>query len=304
MTEIWTFGGGKGGVGKSIISANVALNLAHRNAEVIIIDADLGAANIHTCLGMSAPRKSLVDFLSHSVPNLADCICHTPYDKLRLISGAQDSLKVSNPTYEQLVKLLEGIKKLNADYIIIDLGAGTVIHTIDLFIQGHKGILVTMPEPTAIENTYRFIKYAIYRKFRSIINHPGVRAHLEKVMINREKSHSTTPLELIQEIQEINYDAGQRILQEIRAISFNLIMNQVRSNNDVKLGFTVSKFCLKYFGININYVGFVESDKEILQSARIRKPVLLTEPYSKSSRSVRRIVDNFLKNEKLKNVTM
>lgn len=297
--EIWAFGGGKGGVGKSIISSNISLLLSQRNAVVVAIDADLGAANFHTCLGMPAPKKSLIDFLSNSVPSLSDCITPTPYSQLYIISGAQDSLDVANPSYIQVARFIEELKKIEADYIIVDLGAGTSHQIIDIFNQADKGMLISIPEPSSIENTYRFIKHAIYRKFRKIINHTGVLSYLKRITDSRESSYQMSPLDLVQEISHINSEAGDILYREITSFQFSLILNQVISNRDVRLGFIIKESCKKYFGINLSYMGVIESDRSVLLSSRERKPVLVYNPFSAPSRSIRQIVDNILNNEQL-----
>ena len=297
--EILAFGGGKGGVGKSIVSANVAILLSQKNLTVVIIDADLGAANLHTCLGMSAPKKSLVDFLVDSVSSINECITPTPYSNLYLISGAQDSLDAANPTYMQMLKLIEGIKKIDADYIIIDLGAGTSHQIIDMFIQANKGILVAIPEPTSIENTYRFIKHAIYRKFRKVVEHSGVRAYLQKITLSKESAYQMSPVDLIQEISLINPTAGAILNKEISSFQFGLVLNQVISNRDIRLGFIMQDSCKKYFGVNVHYTGVIESDQSVLLSSRERKPVLLYNPFSPSSRALRQISENIINKEQM-----
>ena len=273
--ELWAFGGGKGGVGKSIISANIAISLAQKNSTVVIVDADLGAANVHTCLGMETPARSLIDFLSEKVSSLSDCITPTPYSNLYLVSGAQDSLDMANPNYSQIARLLQGIRQLEADYIILDLGGGTNHQIIDMFNQADKGILVTLPEPTSIENTYRFIKHAIYRKFKKVIEHPGVRSYLQTITLNKESSQQISPAQLVQKIALINSEAGAVLNREINSLQLILVLNQVISNRDVRLGFIMKDSCQKYFGVTIRYAGAIENDKSVLLSSRERKPILL-----------------------------
>ena len=297
--QIWAFGGGKGGVGKSIVSSNIALLLAEKNYTVVIIDADFGAANVHTCLGLPAPRSSLIDFFSGNVNNLHNCISTTFYSKLYIISGAQDSLEIANPTAGQIKDFIASIKQIDADYIIIDLGAGTNHQIIDIFNQAHKGILITMPEPTSIENTYRFIKHSVYRKFRTVHNYPGVRDYLERIVNRKENNHQLSPNHLIQEIAIINPEAGSVLNNAISSMDVNLILNQVISNRDIRLGAIIKNSCKKHFGITLNYTGVIESDKNILLAARERKPISIYNPFSAASRSIRQLGENLLNGEQL-----
>lgn len=297
--EIWAIGGGKGGVGKSIISSNLAITLAQKGHEVAIIDADFGGSNLHTCFGLGAPSASVSDFLESQSNQLEDFLVPTPYSKIRLASGAQDSLKMANPKTFQQAKLSKAIDALDAEYILVDLGAGTHSFTIDLFLKADKGIVVTMPEPTSIENTYRFLKYAFYRKLKKIIHHPGVKAYLESITAGTQAEGPTNPAELLQKINDISRDAGEILSREIASFCPKIVLNQVRSSKDIRIGFSMQNACLKYFGIRTDYVGFVESDDSVLQSVRMRKPVLISEPFARSSRCIKKISENLVNNSQI-----
>ena len=159
--EIIAIGGGKGGTGKSFFASNLGVVLAKNNSRTLLIDADLGGANLHTCLGVQAPPYTLSDFVQSPSLRIEDVVVETPLRNLRLISGAQDILDIANPKYTQKVKLQRAIQSLDVEYIILDLGAGTTFNTLDFFLMADKGIVVVVPEPTSIENAYRFIKAAL-----------------------------------------------------------------------------------------------------------------------------------------------
>ena len=164
--EIWAIGGGKGGVGKSLTTANISICLALMGKKVVTIDLDLGGANLHTCLGTNIPEASLSDFLNRKVSHFNDLLTPTPIKNLSIISGAQDEFGMANIKQLQKAKILNHLEEIDADYIILDLGAGTTLNTLDFFIAADKGIMTTLPEPTAIENTYRFIKSVFHRKLK------------------------------------------------------------------------------------------------------------------------------------------
>src|SRR5690606_20602083 len=101
MAQVWAVGGGKGGVGKSFVTANLASQLAMDGYKVIVIDLDLGGANVHTCLGVGVPTVSLSDFIQKRVYTLEELCVPTPIKNLSLISGANDSLTIANLKYSQ-----------------------------------------------------------------------------------------------------------------------------------------------------------------------------------------------------------
>src|SRR5665647_1072829 len=104
--RIWAIGGGKGGTGKSFIAANLGLHLASLDREVVLIDADLGAPNLHTLLGMKAAHPDLGDFLTGSLPSLEAAAVETPYKNLRLVRGSENILFIANLAHYRKLCLL------------------------------------------------------------------------------------------------------------------------------------------------------------------------------------------------------
>ena len=87
---IWAIGGGKGGSGKSFITANIGICLSKLGVRVLLIDADLGGANLHTLLGISPPALSLADYIKKGVLRLREVLLSTDLPNLQLLTGAQD----------------------------------------------------------------------------------------------------------------------------------------------------------------------------------------------------------------------
>src|SRR5687768_3047212 len=162
--KVIAVGGGKGGIGKSLVSANLGIALAGRGASVVMLDADLGGANLHTCLGVAQPTVSLSDFIDNRVGRLEDTIVSGGVERLGLIAGAHDTLDAANPKHAQKARLLRHLRALDVDYVILDLGAGTTFNVLDFFLAADLGLVVLLPEPTSIENAYRFIKAAFFRR--------------------------------------------------------------------------------------------------------------------------------------------
>ena len=131
--QVWSVGGGKGGVGKSLVSANLSIGLALMGYKVIGLDLDLGGANLHTCLGIPIPEKTLSDFLTKKARHLKELLTPTPIKNLSIISGAQDQLSMANLKQAQKNRIMARIRELQTDFIIIDLGAGTSSNTLDFF---------------------------------------------------------------------------------------------------------------------------------------------------------------------------
>lgn len=295
LKKIWAIGGGKGGVGKSLVSANVSICLALMGHKVVAVDLDLGGANLHTCLGLPIPSVTLSDYVSKKVTNFEDLLVPTPIANLKIISGAQDELGMANLKHMHKNQIIRKLHELDAEYILFDLGAGTAFNTIDFFITADKGVLVVLPEPTSIENTYRFIKSVFYRRLKMIDGVGEIEPLINEVM-NAKLSNgaSTSPADLVRRISEAHPEVGLKIKQDLASFRPNLIINQVRSQADIDIGYSIQSICRKYFGIEVTFPGYLDYDQSVWQSVRKRKPLLIEFPNSKLVNNFDRIVHRLI----------
>ncbi len=273
-------GGGKGGIGKSFISSSLAISLARIGKKVTLIDLDLGSANLHTFLGVKVPTNCISDFISGAVSDLNDISVKTEIDGLRFISGFNDSLNIADLGIDARDKLKRAIQTLSTPFVVLDLGAGTSENTLDFFLSADQKIVAVVPEPTSIENAYRFIKTAYYRKLKEAESNLGITKLIEAAMDNRNQLGIKSPSDLIHYISKIDPVAGARLVAKIADLHIELVLNQVRSRNDIELGNSIKSVCRKYFGIEAYFAGYIEFDNAVWQSLRKRRPLLLEHPYS------------------------
>ncbi len=292
--QIWAIGGGKGGIGKSLITANIGIVLAQMGKRVVLVDADLGGANLHTCLGVPSPRATLGEFITRKIEELRDVVTDTPVQNLGLISGAYDFLGAANPKHAQKIRLLRKIQSLDYDFVMLDLGAGTHYNTLDFFLSAEQGILAVLPEPTSIENAYRFIKTAFYRRLKMLEPTFGIRDMIQHAMDQQSARNVRTPADLLEEIRKVDPEKGGRLIREMAKFRPKLIVNQVRAGGDAAIGYQIATAVHKYFGIAMEYIGHLEYDDAVWRSVRRRRPLLLEFPNSKLHRSFLQIVDRLL----------
>ncbi len=297
---IWALGGGKGGIGKSLIVGGIGIHIAQLGKKVILVDPDLGGPNLHTCLGLPLPRVTLADFIKRRVEDLKDVVSETGFTNLGLISGAQEFLASANPKYTQKLRLLRKIQSLDIDYLILDLGSGTSFNILDFFLVSDNGILIMVPEPTSVENTYRFIKSAFYRRLRRIASYREIKELLDLALDQRNVRGIRTPRDLIEEIERMDGQIGRTLRQEAFKFRPNLIINQVRTDKDIELGFSVKSICSQHLGIQLDYLGYIYYDDCVWHSVRKKRPLLLEYPESKASIGIKMITNNLLRNEQLK----
>jgi flagellar biosynthesis protein FlhG len=287
--EILAVGGGKGGIGKSLVAANLGVYLASLGRKVVLVDADLGGANLHTCLGIPPPQVTLSDFVSRRVTDLSEVVTRTSIPRLGLISGALDFLGAANPKYTQKLRLLREISRLDVNNVIIDLGGGTGFNILDFFLVADHGIITVVPEPTSIENAYRFIKAAYYRRLKTLEMSWNVRPLIEEAMADRSTKGLKTPADLVRYVERRDPQGGARLRAELERFPFKLVINQVRSAEERNLGAAITEACRKYFGIPMEFLGTIPYDDAVWRSVRNRRPVIVESPDSEASKAIRAI---------------
>jgi len=284
-----TVGGGKGGVGKSFFAANLSAALAAEGHRVVVVDGDLEGANLHTCLGVPAPPASLADFAAGRELELAKLAFDTPVPGLRLVAGTYANLATPQPSHQQRMALMAQLRTLDAEFVVVDLGAGTASAVIDYFSDGDDEVLVIQPEPTSVENAYSFLRAAFYRRMRMAMQGSNVRQLVSQAMDQKNERGIRTPLDLLREVQELDSEDGTRFVASMRSFQPRLVMNGVRSAEDIRVGFAVRSVCRKYFGIDAEYLGYVNHDDAVHRSVLARRPLVVHEPRSDAAVYLNRI---------------
>lgn len=154
--RVITVSSGKGGVGKTNIAINLAIAFAEIGKKVVVMDADLGLANVNVMLGI-IPKFNLYHVIKKQ-KKIREIIVDTQYG-IQIIAGASGFAQLANLTEDERLAFVEGLKDLSyADYIFIDTGAGVSPNVLSFLKAADEAIIVTTPEPTAITDAYGIIK--------------------------------------------------------------------------------------------------------------------------------------------------
>lgn len=172
VAKVITVTSGKGGVGKSSISVNLAIQLSRMGKRVVIFDADFGLANIEIMLGLH-PRYNLADMMYRG-KTLNDIIMYGP-ENVGFISGGSGIQELANLSREQIITLIQKLNELDefADVVIVDTGAGISDTVLEFVAASEEVLLVATPEPTSITDAYALLKTlnkkATYRKEKTVV---------------------------------------------------------------------------------------------------------------------------------------
>jgi len=298
MAVLISFGSGKGGVGKSVSAVNTALMLAARGKTVILVDADFGGANAHTLLGLRNSKDGLGTYLMSTAQDLASLVVSTEYSHLYFIHGDGLIPGTANMPFFRKQKFLRELKSLKADYILLDLGAGTSYNIIDLYLAADYGLLVSTPEPTAILNAYSFIKSAVYRQLflhlpaRSEARENLTRFFTSGLELQEEKSDSSARFQdFVHSLHEQIKDAPA-----LKTISPSILINMAHDVQEAKLGARLRQICRKNLGTELSYLGFLPWSMDVRSSVVNRHPIFLDQPNSEYCKALNPLIEDLLKN--------
>jgi len=269
--RIWAFGSGKGGVGKSVVAANLGVLLARRGETVALLDADLGGANLHTMLGMRNPSLTLSDFMARRCKTLEEVLNPTPHERLWLVSGARALMEAANPSFGQKLKILRHIASLPVDHVLLDLGAGSSFAVLDFFLAAAVPVLVVVPEPTSVENTYQFIRAAFYRRLKRAGKRDVVQPVVQQAM---EGGAVRSPRELIERVRAIDPEIGAALTEAAHSLAPAVLVNQASDDSQRRLADDIATACRDYFGVNIVALGAIDRDPLVSRSVVERRPAV------------------------------
>jgi flagellar biosynthesis protein FlhG len=296
--EIWAVGGGKGGTGKTFLSSCLGTLLARKGRPTVLVDMDIGGANLHSFFGIERPHHSLTSFFEMG-SQLSDLLVRTEIDHLSLITGDIHSIASDTIKFSQKLKLFRQIMKLNAQFVIIDLGAGSHLNTLDTFLIADKMIVVLAPEVIAIENMYHFIKNSLFRKVKQTLKEYGFKEIVQHIWDRRQNYGIRNLKELIDYLKDRFSYIGTILDNELANFRIYLILNQVRSKQDVLLGASIKSVLQKYLGVEILYVGAVEYNDAVWRSVRERKPFLLNYLSTGCAKDIETLGENILKEREI-----
>jgi flagellar biosynthesis protein FlhG len=297
--KIWAIGGGKGGTGKSFLTAGLAVYLANLGKKVTLIDADLDGPNLHTILKIRKPQHSLTDFFEKKVA-LNDVIENTKINNLKLVIGDIRTLAPESIKYGHRLKFYRHIKTISSDFVLIDLGAGSALPTLDTFLLADKMIVITLPEITSIDNLYHFIKRVLFRKLNVFLGDHNLRNAAKVAWKDRNSMQIKTLKQLINYFKGISEEVGQMIEEEFSSFKMNVVINQVRNNTHVQTGTSVKSVIMKGFGVGAQFSGYVKYDDSFWKYANLPEPIFTLPSCKTILNEYGGIAQNLMKNIKLK----
>ena len=286
---------GKGGVGKSLIAANLSIALGQTGRKVVLVDLDLGGSNLHTILGIRAPNAGIGTFLTSKGKAIEEILMPTDYDNLRFIPGDAEIPGAADLKSFQKKSLIRKLMNLDADYLVLDLGSGTSINTLDFFLLSSRGIIVTVPTLTAILNAYLFLKNAVFR----LIDHSFPKKSPASEYIKELKAQGAALQRayiphILPELRVRDPEGYEKFAAQRTNMRPQLIMNLLDDPKDSGKAAKIRRSCIHYLGIDLEHLGAVYRDS--LQDTALSSglPILVYKPQAVLSLAIQRIADRVL----------
>ncbi len=282
-------GGGRGGVGKSLLAVNLGVYFAQLGREVLLCDADPFGSTLHALLGLERPPlwvpklgdRELPERVPTTVPGLA--LLPTPYDPM-----TATPVRRSRGAH-----WLKQLAELPVDYIIVNVGAATTAASLDMLLLADLGVFVTSPEPLAVETTYGVLRSMFARSVRrSLMKERFKLRVLERAL--SELPPMASPPELVKQIKRYDDNVARLVAAQMVRVRPALVIGQTRLRSDIDLGPAMAHVADRFLGLALEYLGHIEHDDAVWLTVRRRLPVLIDSPTSKSARNIERVARRVL----------
>ena len=291
--EVWAFGGGKGGTGKSALAASIGFQLSRLGKRVVLVDADFGSANLHTCLGVAPPTRSLLDLVRDGGTVADEYAMPTPYPNLRLIGGRVDEgtggLPVGWPS-----RLSTALRALPVDFVIMDLGAGVGGDTLEALNIADLKVMVMAPEPSALENVVSLLRSLCLQRLIQRLPSNAVRRRLMAIQAGEAGPRVRGVEEMLREIEAVDSTVLGAARALVEEMAVTLVANQVRDDADRKFGAQTAAVIRRHFGLPMTYAGFVHHDDAVWRTLRRGKMFMVDASRSRAAEDIRRLARNLL----------
>jgi flagellar biosynthesis protein FlhG len=280
MPAIISVGSGKGGVGKSVIAANLALLLAKAGHRVVLADLDVGGADTHIMFGMLHPRVTLTDFIQRREEDLEDIAQATAaHPNLRIIPGTGETLATANLAYAKKQRLMRHFRRIKADILLIDIGAGTNYHALDFFLVADHYLAVATPDPTSVLDLYRFIKLAAIRR---VLSGFVARGAVSEALSDRDFGSVQDVIDQAEAADPSASETAGRLLAGFQPL---LLLNRLTSGSRVNV-LQLKRLLKEYVGGDLELLGEIPDDPALSRSVRNFLPVVEGDPAAPSAQAL------------------
>lgn len=265
-------GGGKGGVGKSVVAANLSIAIARLGMRVTLVDADLGAANQHTLFGIGSPGLTLQALLDKRIDDLEEAVVPTSEPRVFLVPGSGAVVGAANIGHARKMKLIRHVQSLDADVVVVDCGAGSGFDVVDFYDMADLRFVVVTPQLTSMQNAYAFLKSAVYRAMRK-----AAVCHREQELIdNATEGGETERLQdIIARVAQEDESFASDLTSGLNAFQAYLVGNQLEHLGQQRAIDSLSRMFHDFLGVDVPALTSLPRSSPVHMSVSRRRPILM-----------------------------
>lgn len=291
--RIWTVGGGKGGTGKSFITSSLGLLLAREGFDINLVDSDLGAANLHTWLGMRGPSATLEDFIDRRAHNLNEVLTDTRFRGVKLCPASNRPSSSQRLGYAQKRRLMRHLCSLEGR-TIVDIGGGSHLDQLDFFRISDLGIVVVSPDPVSVENAYQFLGSVVLRMLRARLGSQLFRRSLEQ-QDRQDVASGALALKVIERLCSGDGPPQAEVLELLGGLRLALVVNKAKGKSSEVLGQAMEMILRQHLKVDIRFAGAIPFDPEIEEALLEFKPFVNSRPASATVESLREVTGRLIR---------
>lgn len=295
-TTIIPIASGKGGVGKSFLTANLSIAIAQLGHSTAVVDLDLGGSNLYTYLGIPNKYPGIGDYLKGKKVRFNDLLVRTKTLNLKYIPGDGRTPFMADIPHAQRRILLEEIKRIPARYVLLDLGSGSTFNTLNFYGITHKGIILTTSEMPSIMNSLTFLRnFMFYIILKAVKHNKEVLKILITAFQQPIKSEPLSVKSLLHKISEVDKNLSIKAHDLCRKYRPRIIINMGDSFDELKILRKIDGILKKRLSIEADYFGFVYYDDVVRKSVKNSKMLFSHYPQCVASKSIKHIARRITK---------
>jgi flagellar biosynthesis protein FlhG len=289
--KVIAFASPKGGLGTSVLVANLGIQLAKKGKTVLLLDLALTEASLHLAVGMPRPDRHLGSLVSRQVAELKDAAVFTPVAGLNLVAGAPEIADVANMAYLLKQKIIHALPSLPYEYVLVDAGAGTASDTLDFLLASTWIVLVCQATATTLETFYRFKVALLHRLLQDSLSKKRYQALSAGI-------NPASPLEGLWDHPETHQEDLDAVEAAIRSRRFSFVLTGLQSEKDARVGHQVEALVRRHFLLPLRYLGGVEWDIQAAAASRSLEAIAKAHPMCPFSMATERLANIVLKEDR------
>ena len=292
--------GAKGGAGKTVVACNLAIYMSTLGRTTLVVDADRSGAHLHTLLGVP-PRLPAQGRSSSSQGRAKELhgelarpleVEATDVPGLFFMEGGVADGHGGHTVSRTRRELFDALATIDCDYLVLDLGAGVDGELLDVYLAADLALYVTIPEPPAVEGTYRFVRALFLRGLARMAASNEDRASL--FALADELGGLPVPRELAEALAADEHPLAFAAHSLLATHEVHFVVNQSRVRTDLELGESIRSAAWQRLGVSMNYLGYVDYDDNVWACVREQTPLLVKAPGTKASKSLEKLARRLL----------